>query len=402
MIRIAAIALFACALLSAAPKTVKLFDGKTLKGWEVCNGQAKYVVEKGTIVGTTVEGSPNSFLCTTKEYGDFVLEFDVKVDPVLNSGVQVRSHRYEEDRSVTVFDGQKMVQRKQAKGRFYGYQVEIATESSGSSGGIYDEARRGWVAQVPKDSPGSKALKDNQWNHFKVVAEGDSIKTWINGIACVELVDSMDLTGYIGLQVHAFKGDKPAQVRWKNITIQDNGQHVWKPVWDGKSLSGWVPRGGGEWKVEAGAIHGINKPDDPAIGMLVSDAEFKDLTARFEAKILKGNSGFFLRLDPKTSAAYEMEIDEKKGTGGFWETGPNGRKWVTGPSDNGPAKAEAWNLLTASLHGHKIVFQVNGTKTVDLPNDSQGRLDGRLSMQVHGAKRPTDVWFRNIEVLVKK
>jgi hypothetical protein len=405
MLRLAALALSACALVSAAaPKTVKLFDGKSLKGWEVCNGKATYVVEKGTIVGTTVEGSPNSFLCTTKEYGDFVLEFDVKVDPVLNSGVQIRSHRYAEDKTVAVFDGQKTVQRKQQKGRVYGYQVEISNEKAAASGGVYDEARRGWVAQVAKDSAASKALKDNQWNHYKVVAVGDSIKTWINGVACVELTDSEDLTGFIGLQVHAFKGEKPAQARWKNITIQDLGRHAWKRIWDGKTLAGWAPRqgGGGEFKVEDGAIHAVNKPDDPNIGMLVSDAEFKDLTARVETKIVKGNSGFFLRYDPKTSAAYEMELDEKKGTGGFWETGPNGRKWVTGPEDNGAARAGEWNVLTASLHGHKIVFRVNGVKTVDLPNDTQGRLDGRIALQVHGAKRPTEVWFRNIEVLVKQ
>jgi hypothetical protein len=284
----------------------------------------------------------------------------------------------------------------------HGYQVEIATTASQSSGGIYDEARRGWVAQVAKDSPGAKALKDNEWNHYKVVAEGDSIKTWVNGIECVDLTDSMDLTGIIALQVHAFKGEKPAQVRFKNITIIDRGRHVWKPVWDGKTMNGWVPRGGGEWKIEDGAFHAVSKPDDPAIGMLVSDAEFKDVTARVEAKIVKGNSGFFLRYDPKTSAAYEMELDATKRTGGFWETGPNGRKWVTGPEDNGAARAGEWNLMTASLHGHKIFFSVNGSKTVDLPNDAPGRVDaGRLALQVHGAKNPTDVWFRNVEVLVK-
>ena len=70
---------------------VPLFDGKTLTGWTQKNGTATYRVENGTIVGRTATGSPNSFLCTEKEYGDFEFEFEVKVDDRLNSGVQIRS-----------------------------------------------------------------------------------------------------------------------------------------------------------------------------------------------------------------------------------------------------------------------------------------------------------------------
>ena len=61
---------------------VDLFDGKTLDGWIQKNGTASYRVEDGAIVGKTSEGSPNSFLCSTIDYGDFELEFEVKVaDP---------------------------------------------------------------------------------------------------------------------------------------------------------------------------------------------------------------------------------------------------------------------------------------------------------------------------------
>ncbi len=133
----------AAAALSAAAGPVPLFDGRSLKGWEVCNGQATYRVEDGAIVGRTAEGSPNSFLCTTRDYGDFVLEFETKTDPVLNSGVQIRSHRYVGDAGARVFDGTRIAERKFPKGRVYGYQVEISNEQSGASGGIYDEARRG-------------------------------------------------------------------------------------------------------------------------------------------------------------------------------------------------------------------------------------------------------------------
>ncbi len=385
--------LAAAATLSAADKPfVPLFDGKTLNGWEVCNGKATYVVEKGTIVGTTAEGSPNSFLCTKKEYGDFVLEFETKTDPLLNSGVQIRSHRYAEANP----------QKKQEKGRVYGYQVEIANEKSGASGGIYDEARRAWLHNIDKDPAASKAFKDNQWNRYKVEAIGDTMKVWINDVPCANIVDSMDLSGFIALQVHSYKGDKPAQVSWRNIRIQDLGRHVWKPLWDGKTMAGWTPRGGGKFTIEDGAIHAQSVDGDERIGYMVSDQSWTDSTTRVRFKMVKGNSGYFVRSDKGNLAAYEVEIDEIKGTGGFWETGPTGRKWVTGPEDNGSAIGGEWNEMTASLHGHRIVFHVNGRKTLDLPNDTQGRLEGHIALQTHGSKKPTEVWFKDVAVLVKE
>ena len=122
--------MLAFAAAAAGQEFVPLFDGKTLDGWEVCNGFAKYRVEGGAIVGSTAEGSPNSFLCTKKEYGDFVLEFEVKDDPALNSGVQVRSHRYAAETTVHTFNGKETAAHKQPAGRVYGYQVEIASEKT--------------------------------------------------------------------------------------------------------------------------------------------------------------------------------------------------------------------------------------------------------------------------------
>jgi 3-keto-disaccharide hydrolase len=181
------------------------------------------------------------------------------------------------------------------------------------------------------------------------------------------------------------------------VRIQDLGKPAWKRIWDGKTLSGWNARGGAEFKIEDGAIHAASKPDDPVIGMLVSDQSLSDFTIRMKFKMIKGNSGLFLRAEPKTMAGYEEEIDDAKRTGGFWE--PGGRKWVIGPEDNNAVKAGEWNDLTASLHGHRIVFHVNGVKTVDLPDDTQGRTEGRIGLQCHGNKRPTEIWFKDIEVL---
>lgn len=378
---------------------VALFDGKTLNGWKQCNGTANYAVEAGEIAGTTNEGSPNSFLCSEREYGDFVLEFETKTDPSLNSGVQVRSHRYASDATVRTFNGKQIVERKHQAGRVHGYQVEVASAKSGASGGIYDEARRGWVHNTSSDPACKTAFQDNQWNKYRVEANGDRIRTWVNGVACADLVDSTDLTGFIALQVHSYKGEKPAQVRWRNIRIEDNGRHEWKPVFNGKSLDGWKHSGGGSFQVEDGAIH-AKSSEDPRIGMVVSDASFGDVTARVIFKIADGNSGFFLRMHPETNAGYEVEIDSGKRTGGLWES--RGRMWITGPEDNAGVIPNEWNELTASLHGSRIVFRLNGSKTADLPDDAQGRKEGRLALQAHGSKRPTEVWFKSVEVLAKK
>jgi len=167
-----------------------LFDGRTLDGWEVRGGFAKYHVEDGVIVGTTVEGSPNTFLCTKKQYGDFILEFEVKCDPRLNSGVQIRSHVYKKDTTQEVWRRDKKVKVVRKAGHVYGYQVEISSEQTGSSGGVWDEARKSmWLYNARENAKASKAFKDNQWNKFRIACIGDSIKTWVNGVPCTDLRD---------------------------------------------------------------------------------------------------------------------------------------------------------------------------------------------------------------------
>ena len=76
-----------------------LFDGKTTAGWVQRGGKAAYAVEDGALVGRTVLGEENSFLSPPKEYADFVLEFEVWVDPKVNSGVQIRSEAKPGERS---------------------------------------------------------------------------------------------------------------------------------------------------------------------------------------------------------------------------------------------------------------------------------------------------------------
>ena len=202
-----------------------LFNGRDLDGWKQVNGTASYRIDKRevAIVGTTSEGSPNSFLSTKNEYADFELRFEVKLlNKELNSGVQIRSHQYAED------DPDR---GKFPIGRVYGYQVEIEAaqdENSpakkfGDAGFIYDEARRGWLHSERQQLPAARAaFKNGQWNHYRVLAVGDHLQTWVNGVLCADVHDTEDATGNIMLQVHRIaQGSGPYSVAWRNILLKE-------------------------------------------------------------------------------------------------------------------------------------------------------------------------------------
>jgi hypothetical protein len=199
-----------------------LFDGKTLDGWVQHGGKAKYRVEDGAIVGSSVPNTSNSFLCSQKQYGDFILEVEFKVDPALNSGVQIRSEVFDEPKEIEV-EGKKS---KIPADRVHGYQVEIDPSDRSYSGAIYDEGRRGrFLADLKDNEAARKAFKQNEWNKFRIECRGDSIKTWINDVPAVDLKDDVTAKGHICLQVHGV-GDKvePLEVSWRNIQIKELGK----------------------------------------------------------------------------------------------------------------------------------------------------------------------------------
>jgi hypothetical protein len=204
-----------------------LFDGKSFDGWQQQGGKAKYTIENGEIVGTAVPNTPNSFLCTKKHYGDFELKLEFRVDPQLNSGVQIRSHVYDQPTTVeTKAKDGKIKTRKIAAGRVHGYQVEIDPSDRAWSGGIYDEGRRGWLFSLQDKKKAQQAFRQNEWNEFRVEAKGDRIRTWINGVPAADLKDDMTPSGFIALQVHGV-GRHPEragkQVRWRNIMLKELG-----------------------------------------------------------------------------------------------------------------------------------------------------------------------------------
>ena len=229
---------------------VSVFDGQTLNGWSQKGGEATYEVREGTIVGSTVSNTPNSFLTSDKMYGDFILELEYKVDSSMNSGIQIRSNSYPHYRD----------------GRVHGYQIEIDPSDRAWSAGIYDESRRGWLHPLSDENTAAKqAFKQNDWNHYRIEALGDTIKTWINGIPASHLVDDQTASGFIGLQVHSINKEQKegTEIIWKNIRIltdslttyaqksplplvdntnrltQNESDQGWNMLWDGQTAKGW-------------------------------------------------------------------------------------------------------------------------------------------------------------------
>lgn len=190
-----------------------LFDGKSLEGWTVRGGTARYAVEDGEIVGTTVEGSRNTFLCSG-DLKDFELELEIKCDSALNSGVQVRSHVYGKD--------DPEPKNRARAGVVYGPQCEVARKETGTAGRFYDEGRRGKWISGEIDDAAKHAFNDDGWNTYKILVQGDRYQSWVNGVAISDFQDDTDARGFIGLQVHAIpKGQGPYHVRFRNIRIRE-------------------------------------------------------------------------------------------------------------------------------------------------------------------------------------
>ena len=324
---------------------VSLFDGETLNGWTIKGGDAKYEVKDGMIAGTTVRDTPNSFLTTDKIYDDFILELEYKVDSSMNSGIQIRSNSFPYYR----------------EGRVHGYQIEIDPSERAWSAGIYDEARRGWLNPLTDNAAAQKAFKQNDWNHYRIEAIGDTLKTWINDVPASYLIDDKTASGFIGLQVHSIHGEQKEGtfITWKNIKIItdslskytkkmaltpivtknklsiDEEKSGWKLLWDGETTDGWrgarldeFPEQG--WVIENGelTVLATNGEESAAGGDIVTTELYGDFELKVDFKITEGaNSGIKYYVDtdinkgPGSSIGLEYQIlddlrhpDAKKGS----------------------------------------------------------------------------------------
>lgn len=178
----------------------------SLDGWTKRGGSAVYSVDDGVVVGETRPRSPNTFLCTDREYSDFVLELEFLVDDELNSGVQIRS----------------AVKVGGDAGRVFGYQIEIDPSERLWTAGLYDESGRGWLYNLEGRDAARGAFKSGGWNRLRVYARGDVIRTWLNDVPVTVGVDAASASGFIGLQVHGVGAREDAlRVKWRGVRLQE-------------------------------------------------------------------------------------------------------------------------------------------------------------------------------------
>lgn len=442
-------------VLQAQNSWKNLFNGNDLKGWKILNGEAPYTVEDGMIVGESVIKTPNTFLATEKEFTNFVLEYDMKMDHGLNSGVQIRSKSLDSYRN----------------GRVHGPQIECDDSKRAWTGGVYDEARKGWRYPLDYNPDAKGAFKSGEWNTFKVVAFDNHIMTWVNGVPTTNLVEEETETGFIGLQVHGI-GNKTLHagktIKWKNIRIKEltaegfdaykgmaapqvsylknqltelEKYQGWKLLWDGKTTNGWkgakldhFPEHG--WSINNGIlkVHDSDGGESTNGGDIVTKKQYESFILEVDFSITKGaNSGIKYFVDTElnkgtgSSIGCEFQIlddrfhpDAKKGVNGNRTMGSlydliraNGLvfnpylpsvKYVNG--------YDQWNRAKVVVDGNKVQHFLNGIKVVEYERNTQmwkalvayskyskwpdfGEYEkGNILLQDHG----NEVEFKNIKI----
>lgn len=433
---------------------VDLFNGKNLKGWNKINGEAEFKVQDGVIQGISKINTRNTFLATENMYGDFILEYEAKIDPALNAGVQIRSNSLPEYR----------------RGEVHGYQVELDPSKRAWAGGLFDEKRRGWLYHLEGNPKGKKAFKQNDWNKFRVEAIGNNIRVWLNGVQTADLIDDLTASGFIALQVHGIgnstdKEDKmiqykniriktayledekhPAtsdipQVSYLNNTLSDREiNEGWKLLWDGKTTKGWrgakldkFPENG--WFIKDGelVVEENGGAESEHGGDIVTVDKYENFILEVDFKYTKGaNSGIKYFVDTElnkgkgSSIGCEFQIlddnfhpDAKMGTDGnrtlasLYDLIKADSKQFS--DTQGPSKRinnYNWNRATIVVKGKNVQHYLNGVKVIEYERGTQqwkalvayskyknwpnfGEAEkGHILLQDHG----NEVFFKNIKI----
>lgn len=434
----------------------ELFNGKNFNGWEKLDGSAEYRIENGEIIGTSRTGTPNTFMATKKIYGDFILEYEMKMDRGLNSGVQFRSTSLKPDGTA----------------RVNGYQVECDDHADRPwVGGIYEEAARGWLYPMSYNQDAYKAFKPGEWNQFRIEAIGNIIRTYINGVSFANLVDDARPEGLIALQVHGIGDNQELEgkeISWRNIRILTEDleleQHKdislspevsfldnqltenqisqgWKLLWDGKTSNGWrgakldnFPEKG--WTIESGilSVEKSGGGESAHGGDIVTTQTYRKFILELDFQITEGaNSGIKYFVDPELNKGegsaigceYQILDDEKHPDA---KEGVAGNRTIASLYDLIKADAllygednrekrfngvGSWNRARIEVHGKKVSHHLNGVKVIEYERGTQmwkalvayskyakwpafgEAKEGHILLQDHG----DEVSFKNIKIL---
>lgn len=408
MLRILCLALTGCFVfpLAAQDGFRDLFNGRNLNGWESYGGRAPFTVENGVIVGTSIEDTPNTFLCTQAQYGDFILELEFFNEAPMNSGIMARGQWRQQDDIR----------------RIYGYQVEIDPSDRAYTGGIYDEARRGWIYPLHYNPPARSAMRHGEWNKLRIEFEGSHLRTFVNDQPVANLVDDTDAQGMICLQVHSVWRDvqNGRQMRWRNIRINDKPtsadyrpsqapqhsllknqltqwerDHGWRLLWDGRSTQGWrgakldeFPAQG--WQIADGELRVLKSDGGESTngGDIVTTKHYSNFELQFEFKPTPGaNSGVKYFVDPSlnkgagSAIGLEFQIlddnlhpDAKAGVAGNRTAGSLYDLITAEVLDtprNKELKIDDWNRGRIVSRNGKVEHWLNGYKVVEYDRFSQ-------------------------------
>lgn len=173
-----------------------LFNGKDLSGWKAY-GTEKWYVEDGLLICESGPDKAYGYLATEKHYKNFELDLEFKQEADGNSGVFIRS----------TIEGVKVS----------GWQVEVAPKGK-HTGGVYESYGRGWL--IKPEAAKEEVLKEGEWNKMKIVVNGDTITSYLNGVEMITITDAIigKGEGSVALQIHDGGGIK---VKWRNINIKE-------------------------------------------------------------------------------------------------------------------------------------------------------------------------------------
>lgn len=430
-----------------------LFNGKNLKGWNVINGTAEFKVQDGVIRGISKLNTPNTFLRTKEVYSDFILEYEAKIDPSLNAGVQIRSNSISDYRN----------------GKVHGYQVELDPSKRAWSGGLYDEQRRGWLYNLECNPQGKAAFKQGEWNKFRVEAIGNNIRVWLNGVQTVDLIDDVTAKGFIALQVHSIDGKAEKEgktIEYKNIRIKTEKLDVdktpastgipqisylkntltereikegWRLLWDGKTTNGWrgakiktFPENG--WYIKDGelSVEANGGAESENGGDIVTIEKYKNFELQVDFKFTKGaNSGIkyfvdtelnkgkgssigceFQILDDKEHPDAKAGVDGNRTLASLYDLVKADPKFYSPDQGKKRVNNYGWNRARIVVEGNKVQHYLNGIKVIEYergtqqwkalvayskyknwPNFGEAE-EGHILLQDHGDA----VSFRNIKI----
>ena len=397
-----AIAVAAMALMSCSgPKWVSLFNGKDLTGWHQGAGAAEYKVQDKCITGFIQTEKPgNSFLVTDEEYSDFILEFDFKMEGG-NSGVQFRSWTTE-------------------SGKVTGYQYEFDNSARRFTGGVYWEGQN-WLYPLTFNDSARDVYKPGEWNKGRIEAYGTSIRTFVNGVECSNLIADVKDKGFFGLQVHATK-DKELEgktVQWKKIRIctEDVEKYLtpenkdihqvnwiantlserqqaegWKLLFNGKDSEGWrsakgetFPEEG--WTIADGMLQVWENGGAESThgGDIITVDQYENFWLSVDFKMTKGaNSGikYFVRPDlynvvEASAIGCEFQIlDDKNHPDANLGTAQNrtlGSLYdlIKSDKDGAYLRPGQWNTAWVKVNGNHVEHWLNGHKIVEYDRNTQ-------------------------------